>query len=107
MPIPSNGLLKDLVSISRLQSGVGVQKGYAAHATGVACMIQPFDDEEQNQYDLAFGQGFTFFFDISVDIQNTDKLTDADGKVYVIVGIEKFNFGRWPHYEVLATVEKN
>lgn len=83
-------LLKQTASISRLQSGVGVQKTYVLVAGNIKCSIQPMTAEQNALHGLAMGKGYKMFYD-AVAVQAGDKvIDDATGEEFRVQGVESY-----------------
>lgn len=99
-------LLTHEVTVKRPQATVGVQKAYTQVAANLACLIQPLDNVANQIVGMAFGEGFRCFADLTAGILDGDELVDQDGAVYFVRGIKKFNYGSFPHLEVLLMKDK-
>lgn len=85
-------LLSQTATISRLQSGVGVQKTYQLVAGGVKCAIQPLTAEQTALHGLAMGKGYKIFTD-PIGLQAGDKvIDDATSEEFRITGVETYAF---------------
>ncbi len=100
------GLFTHRVTVSRAAAGLGVQKTYQAVATSVPCLIQPLDDVAQQQVGGAFGKGYKCYLAIGSNVQEGDKLTDADNRLFFVKGSRSRNYGNFPHLELLLGEDK-
>jgi hypothetical protein len=77
------------VDVQRLSPITDTNKEqYAAHLTGVCCMIQPLDDVFSEDLQGSFGKNYILFCEVQ-DILEGDRIVDGSIN-YKVVGVEKF-----------------
>jgi hypothetical protein len=86
------------VSVSRLVAAQSADtERYAIVISELLCQIQPLDDTTIENLDGSAGKDFLMFSNY-VDIHHEDKVTDGS-TVYLVVGIEQYNFEGKKHTE--------
>ena len=92
---------QDIV-VTRLKSGSGHTKSYQSTAT-VDGHIQELSDRARQTLGILEERAWHAWFDVDTNIKEQDRLTDKDGKVYVVREITKkeYEFSCNQHLEVL------
>lgn len=92
-----------IVKVERLATTTGFKKSHVEIISNLKCHIQPLSDDLLGS-DGIFGKDFQMFTDF-VDIQEQDRVIDANGYEYRVNGVEKFEFrGKLRHIEVLLRI---
>lgn len=86
------------VDVHRLAEDTDNVETFAAHLSGVACMIQPLDAGYTEDVEGNFGKDFVMFC-ANVDIKEGDKIIDGSTE-YRVVGVEVFDRGNAQHTEL-------
>lgn len=103
-------ILDKTVSVKRLtqDSGNSDKESYVSNAalTSVPINIQPASPEYTVLVEGVYAQTYKAFVTHS-GILNGDQLTDNNGRVYMVKGIEDWDFPPLPHYEMtLVEIEE-
>jgi hypothetical protein len=96
------GFLDQDVVVRRLRTISGYRKGFSSTAT-VDGHIQELDDEARQVLGIVEERAWRAWFDVDTDINEQDRITDSDGKVYVVREVTKkdYAFGVNVHLEVV------
>ncbi len=86
----------------RLRSAGGRRESYQSTAT-VEGHIQALDDNAREVLGIIEEKAWKAWFDVDIDIQEQDRITDEAGKVYVVREVvnKNYAFGINVHTEVI------
>lgn len=89
-----------------IYGGSGVQllqEKWQASGTDFVCAVQPLDVQETALTEGQYGQGAKLFCETTVPIKEGDRVVLSDGRVFIVRGVQVFDFGRNAHLEVIVT----
>lgn len=93
------------VVISRLTPVAGTSNRLAlSTVTGVGGHLQPIASERSGLFEGVTGKAYKLFVGGDIDIQEMDRLTDSDGKVYTVKkgGVTRWRHGAMDYLEVIV-----
>ncbi len=93
-------LLNKSIIIQRMKAVSGNKKSFVSTGT-IDAHIQRITDEPSFQIYGVLGATHKAWCDISEDIQEGDKVRDADGNEYLVVAVNKQDFGNLDHLELI------
>jgi len=89
------------IIIRRLVSVSGYKKAFQATGT-IDVHIQKLSREDDLTIYGVYGATHKAWCDVSSDVKKEDKVTDGDGNIYIVVAIEKHDYGQAvQHLEVI------
>lgn len=93
--------LYTLSAVSEREATIsGIKKAYAPLLPAFPCHVQPLEPAVTEDLRGGFGKDWLMFCPI-LDIKEGDKIIVEDTQEYRVSGVEKFDFSRNPHLEVL------
>lgn len=85
-------------------SGVQLmQEKWSSSGVAFNCAVQPLDVQETALTEGQYGQGSKLFCEVTVPIKEGDRVILADGRNFIVRGVQAFDFGRNAHLEVIVT----
>jgi hypothetical protein len=86
---------------------IGSSDRFAVSATysAIPADVQPADRERTDFFGGRFGQIYSGFFDISVDLKEGDMLVDATGRKFAVKGVQRWaGAGLLDHWEAALSL---
>ena len=78
-----------VISIKR-QVYVGDKSTYSEISTGTPALLKPLSEERSSLNGFQFGTAFSLTVDSSVDIGESDRITDGDGRLFDVRGSAEY-----------------
>lgn len=96
-------LLEHTVTVKRLTSTTGGRRTYV-EVGPYPCIVQPLNAEQTMLHGLAMGRAFACYADIDDDVKTSD-LAIVDDTTYHVSGVERRNYGDFPHLKLILHTE--